>query len=249
MSACDHDAPRTSSRSSSSFRRSTSSNGSSSTNHDRDNISQMYSSFSRNPRDRDRDKVPDRRDRDRERLFQLDSFDSGRNGKDALRRSQSMVTGKRGESWPRRPGNDLVNGVISGGSGIGTISKASFEQDFPTLGAEERQGPPEIGRVASPGLSSAIQSLPFSAPTTIRGDGWTSVLAEVPVVVGGNGPSIQSSQQTATVAPASTSLSTTTGLNMAETLAQTPSRVRSDPQVTYFDFFFCLLPRLFMFLL
>lgn len=230
VSACDHDAPRTSSRSSSSFRRSTSSNGSSSTNHDRDNISQMYSSFSRNPRDRDRDKVPDRRDRDRERLFQLDSFDSGRNGKDALRRSQSMVTGKRGESWPRRPGNDLVNGVISGGSGIGTISKASFEQDFPTLGAEERQGPPEIGRVASPGLSSAIQSLPFSAPTTIRGDGWTSVLAEVPVVVGGNGPSIQSSQQTATVAPASTSLSTTTGLNMAETLAQTPSRVRSDPQ-------------------
>ncbi|KAJ0976033.1 hypothetical protein J5N97_017998 [Dioscorea zingiberensis] len=230
VSACDHDALRVSSRSSSSFRRSTSSNCSSSTNHDRDNISQMYSSFSRNSRDRDRDKVPDRRDRDRERPFQLDSFDSSRNGKDALRRSQSMVTGKRSESWSRRPGNDSVNGVVSGGSLITSISKASFEQDFPTLGAEERQGPPEIGRVASPGLGSAIQSLPFGAPTSIRGDGWTSVLAEVPTVVGGNGPSIPSSLQNTPVAPAPTGLSTTTGLNMAETLAQTPSRVRADPQ-------------------
>ncbi|XP_008801035.2 uncharacterized protein LOC103715244 isoform X1 [Phoenix dactylifera] len=236
LSVSEHDAPRSSvllDRSSLSFRRSASSNGSMS--HDKDSPlhSRTYGSFGRCHRDRDREKDIDLRDRDRSHLADngfcdySDSFMGSRSGKDTLRRSHSMVSGKQVESLPRRLGNDLKNGILSGASIISGISKTSFERDFPSLGAEEKPGPPEIGRVSSPGLSSAIQNLPKG----IGGNGWTSALVDIPMKVGGNGPVPSSTSQTSAT-PGSNASSSSTGLNMAETLAQAPSRVRSPPQLS-----------------
>ncbi|XP_010926439.2 uncharacterized protein [Elaeis guineensis] len=231
VSASEHDAPR-----SSPFRRSASSNGSMS--HDKDNSlhSRPYASFGRSYRDRDweKEKDVDLRDKDRSHLVDngfgdySDSFMGSRSEKDTLRRSHSMVSGKRVESLLKRPGNDLKNGILSGVSIIGGIGKTSFERDFPSLGAEEKLGQPEIGRISSPGLTSAIQNLPKG----IGIDGWTSALVDVPVTVGGSGTVPSSTPQNTSASLGSTVSSSSTGLNMAETLAQVPSRVRTPPQLS-----------------
>lgn len=189
----DNDLGR--SNSSSFFRRANGSNGGA---HLR-----AYSSFGRN-RDRDWD-------RDRNENRHRDYSDPFRFEKDGLRRSYSNLSAKRGESWPRkvvgeRNGHNNNNGKIS------------FERDFPSLGAEEKHMECEIGRVTSPGLTSAIQSLPVG---NSGGDVWTSALAEVPVMVGSNGPT-----------SVSVSTNVATGRNMAETLAQGPPRAQAAPQVS-----------------
>ncbi|KAK9287155.1 hypothetical protein L1049_015566 [Liquidambar formosana] len=161
--------------------------------------------------------------------------------KDMLRRSQSMITGKRGEVWPRKVAGDSNSanksnqsndsGVLGGGSVVRGVQKATFERDFPSLGAEETQGAPEVGRVSSPGLSSAIQSLPISTSAVIGGPGRTSALAEVPVIIASNtSTGVSSVQQTVPASSAPVSPRMMTGLNMAETLAQSPSRARTAPQ-------------------
>ncbi|CAL5358404.1 unnamed protein product [Camellia sinensis] len=225
------------------FRRSSSSNGSS---HLRSHVS-----FGRSNRDRDWEKdVYDSRDKEksilgdhrrRECYETLEQIFPSRFEKD-MRRSQSMITGKRGEAWPRKVTADSSsanknnttnsNGLLAGGSAVGSVHKAAFERDFPSLGAEERQAAPEMGRVSSPGLSTAIQSLPIGTSAVIGGDRWTSALAEVPVLVGSNGTA-GSIQQT--IPPTSASLATSmmTGLNMAETLVQAPSRAHTiSPQLS-----------------
>ncbi|XP_008782252.1 uncharacterized protein LOC103701832 [Phoenix dactylifera] len=229
VSASEHDAAR-----SSSFRRSASSNGSMS--HDKDSSlhSRPYASFGRTYRDRDWEKDIDLRDKDRSHLADngfsdhSDSFMGSRSEKDPLRRSHSMVSGKRVESLLKRPGSDLKNGILSGVSISSGIGKTSFERDFPSLGAEEKLGQPEIGRISSPGLTSAIQNLPKG----IGIDGWTSALVDVPVIAEGSGPVPSSTPQTTSGSLGSTVSSSNTGLNMAETLAQAPSRARTPPQLS-----------------
>ncbi|XP_024967827.1 uncharacterized protein LOC112507462 [Cynara cardunculus var. scolymus] len=206
-----------------------------------------YSSFGRNHRDRDWDKdiyefwSKEKSDnRHRDYSDPLDNILPSRFEKDGLRRSHSSVSGKRGESWPRKVVSDLSianksshsNGtaLLSGGSSLSNV-KTSFERDFPSLGADEKQADPDIGRVPSPGLSSAIQSLPIGNSAVIGGDGWTSALAEVPVIVGSNGNSTSVSQP---VQPTSITATTsmTGGRNMAETLAHGPPRTQTAPQLT-----------------
>uniref|UniRef100_A0A5B7ABG0 Mediator of RNA polymerase II transcription subunit 1 n=1 Tax=Davidia involucrata TaxID=16924 RepID=A0A5B7ABG0_DAVIN len=209
--------------------------------------SRPYSSFGRSNRDRDWEKdMYDSLDKEKSILGDhrprdysdhLGSIFPPRFEKEVLRRSQSMTTGKRGEVWPRKVVSDSSNanknhngnGVLPGGSDISSGHKASFERDFPSLGAEERQATPEIGRVPSPGLSTAIQSLSIGTLPAIGGDGWTSALAEVPVIVGsaGTGGSVQQAVPATSVSAAS---SMTSALNMAETLAQGPSRAHITPQ-------------------
>ncbi|GMP39189.1 hypothetical protein CsSME_00010127 [Camellia sinensis var. sinensis] len=206
-----------------------------------------HGSLGRSNRDRDWEKeLYDSRDKEKSFLGEqrrheysdhLENIFPSRFEKD-LRRSQSMITGKRGETWPRKVPSDLSNdnksnpndsnGLLSGSSAVSSVRKAAFERDFPSLGAEERQAASEIGRVSSPGLSTATQSLPIGTSGVIGGDGWTSALAEVPVLVGSNGTA--GSVQQAISPTSSSSASSTTGLNMAETLAQGP-RVNSTPQV------------------
>lgn len=237
-SGSDFDTPRSAflDRSSSSNSRRSSSNGS---------AKHAYSSFNRNHRDKDRE-------RDKERLSYGDLWDrdssdplgtilsSSRMEKD-LRRSHSMVSRKQGELLPRRGAVDSKinsninhtngNDDLTGGSTGSSIKKAVFEKDFPSLGSEEKQGVPDIGRVSSPGLSSAVQSLPVGNSTLIGGEGWTSALAEVPPIIG-NSSSGSLSAQTGLGTTLSGPPSVTAGLNMAEALAQAPSRARTAPQLS-----------------
>lgn len=239
VSSSDHDSPRSSAftdrTSSSYFRRSSSTNGSMMHDKEPSVYSRNYSSF-RSHRDRDWDKDLDFRlvePRSRDYSDSLSSANilTSRIEKDTLRRSQSLISGKRAEGWPKRVGNDLSNGIHTVGNIISNKHKSSFDRDFPTLGAEEKQGIPEIGRVSSPGLSTACQSLPMGTMSVIGGDGWTSALAELPATVGSNSTILHLVQQTAPASSTAVHPSISTGLNMAETLAQAPSRARAVPQV------------------
>lgn len=252
----DYDSPRHSERNlSSHFHRSISSNGSSLHGKDSSSFPRSYSSF-KSPRDKDYDKdFLDFHDRERSSLADHRIRDysdpmgishtllSSRIEKDTLRRSQSMISGKRGEVWPKKVTAVLNNSktnshIISNGVNVGgttvlnNIHKTTFDRDFPSLGAEERQGVPEIGRVSSPGLGSAAQSLAMGTSAVLT-DCWTSALVEPPPTVGSNNIVLSSAQQSSTVnlsIQAPTSLST--ARNMAETVAQAPPRARAAPQLS-----------------
>ncbi|OVA03095.1 hypothetical protein BVC80_8851g22 [Macleaya cordata] len=254
----DYDSPRSSAymdrTSSSYFRRSSSSNGSMGHGKDPSAYSRSYSSFARSHRDKDWDKdLLDFHDRERSVLGDHRNRDysdslgvsanalTSRIEKDTLRRSQSMISGKGGEVWPKKVAavssssknnsHNTNNGVNVGGTAINHIHKATFERDFPSLGAEERQGVPEIGRVSSPGLGTTVQSLTMGT-SAVLGDGWTSALVEVPAMIGSNNMVLASAQQASPVSLTTSAPSTTTGRNMAETLAQAPSRARTAPQLS-----------------
>ncbi|KAI7745345.1 hypothetical protein M8C21_027957, partial [Ambrosia artemisiifolia] len=198
----DNESGRSTSTTSSYFRRPSSSNG----------RLRSYGSFGR--RDWDRDKSKEKFENRYRDSDPLGSILPSRFEKDGLRRSLSNLSAKHGESWSRK----AVGEKNSRNNG-----KFPFEEDFPFLGSEEKQVDSEIGRVPSPGLSSAIQSLPVGSSAGIGGDVWTSALAEVPVMVGTNGPPTSISAATNVVA---------TGRNMAETLAQGPPRVQTPPQLS-----------------
>lgn len=238
VSISDYDAPRSSfsERTSSSFRRSASSNGY--IVREKDTSSRAYNSFGRNHRDRDRDREKDFEIHHRDRPLLLDDefgdypdvLIPNKSDKDSLRRSQSMLSGRRADSSLKRTGHDSSNGFQSMGGSvrISGMTKSSFEKEFPSLGAEEKHAGSDVIRASSPGSSTALHNLPVTASTIIGADGWTSVLAEVPG--GGNGLIVSSALQTGSV-PASTALSASTGLNMAETVAQVPARARTTPQL------------------
>lgn len=200
-----------------------------------------YSSFNRNHRDKNRE-------REKERPGTVDLWDhdtsdplgnilAGRVDKNSLRRSQSLVSRKPGEFLPRRTEDSKGgissthssgNGIHSGGSSsFNGNQKAAFEKDFPSLGIEEKQ----VTRVSSPGLSSAVQSLPIGNSALLGADKWTSALAEVPPIIGSIGMGSSASQQSVAVAPTPSALSGTASLNMAEALSQAAPRARSTMQI------------------
>lgn len=215
--------------SSSNSRRSSSSNGS---------AKHPYSSFSRSHWDRNRDREKEKSIA--EDIWEHDSSDplasilTSRVERSALRRSQSLVSRKTGEPSPRRVENKPIsgNGVLSRGSNLNVIQKSVFEKDFPSLGTEDKQGAAGIRRVSSPGLSSAVQSLPVGSSGFLGGEKWTSALAEVPATVANNGTGHSPLQHNISTFPNSSSgVSSTAGLNMAEALSQPAARVHANPQV------------------
>ncbi|OIW20106.1 hypothetical protein TanjilG_01852 [Lupinus angustifolius] len=201
-----------------------------------------YSSFNRSHRDKERDREKDRSSFGN-RLGHDSSdplatiFSVGKE-RDTLPRSRSMVSRKHNDILTRRVAADTksggsgnqnnANGIISGNIGS-SIAKAVFDKDFPSLGVEEK---PEIVRVSSPGFGATTsQSLPVGSSALIGGEGWTSALAEVPTIISSSSTGSIAVQQTVTTPPVSVASSITAGRNMAEALAQTPSRARSAPQV------------------
>ncbi|KAG0485283.1 hypothetical protein HPP92_009362 [Vanilla planifolia] len=219
---CDQDVPYSlTERTLTSFRRSVSSNGS--VGSEKDLSSCGYSNFGRSHREKDLDI------HDRDRTFFLDNGffnhpDSSVNKKsqmDHLRRSQSMLSGRRVEPWRKRPGHDS--------------GKFAFERDFPLLGSDEKYLGSDLTRVSSPGVSSAIHNHPVSTSGIIGSDGWTSALAEVPPIARGNDPvvlpTLSTSIALSTSVASTIASSSSTGLNMAETLAQAPVRVRPATQL------------------
>ncbi|KAM1180425.1 hypothetical protein ACFX13_019845 [Malus domestica] len=237
-SITDFDTPRSAflDRSSSSNSRRSSGNGS---------AKHAYSSFNRSHRDKDREKEKERSNFgdhwDRDSSDPLGNIFTSRVEKDTLRRSQSMVSRKQTELLPRRAAIDSKssgnsnhhngNGLLSG-VGVG-IQKVVFDKDFPSLGTEERPAAPDIGRVPSPGFSTAVQSLPVGSSALIGGEGWTSALAEVPSTIIGSSSSGSFPVQPTVAATSSSGASTAmSGLNMAEALSQVPAKARTVPQLS-----------------
>lgn len=222
------------------FRRSSSSNSSGNF--------RTYNNIGRNQRDRDWEKDAfDFRDLDnsilgsrRHRNFPDPLGDTalGKFENDGLRRSQSMISGKRVDAWRKKITADLGSANVKISNGLHTkvtpaagVSKAAFERDFPSLGTDERAVISEIGRVPSPGLSTAIQSLPLGTSASLGGEKWTSALAEVPLLVGSNGTASSSGHQATSSSSASVASGSTTSLNMAEAVAHGPIRAQTAPQV------------------
>lgn len=161
--------------------------------------------------------------------------------KDMLLHSQSMITGKCGDTWPRKVAGDSnnakrkhsdANGLLGGRGSVSSSTKTAFEQDFPSLIVEERQGGSEIGRVSSYGLDTTIQNFPIGISSTIGCDSWKSALVEVPQISGCNSTDAALALQTLGASSASVSPSTRTRLNMAETLANGPDHARTRPQLS-----------------
>uniref|UniRef100_A0A1J3EWZ8 Mediator of RNA polymerase II transcription subunit 1 n=1 Tax=Noccaea caerulescens TaxID=107243 RepID=A0A1J3EWZ8_NOCCA len=201
-----------------------------------------YSSFNFNRSQRDKDRM---REKDRSYVDQWDldtciplrNIVAGRD-QDQLRRSHSMVTRKQGDHLSRgltvglKNGGSSTsyngNGILPGPSIGNSFQRTGFDKDFPSLGADEKHGGQDVVRVSSPGLSSAVQSLPVGNSALIGGEGWTSALAEVPNV-------IEKACAGSLTSPKANIVSTgtlpgPTGLNMAEALVQAPARTRTPPQ-------------------
>ncbi|XP_031740297.1 uncharacterized protein LOC101213356 isoform X2 [Cucumis sativus] len=203
-----------------------------------------YSNFNRNHRDRDREKEKDMSNHGDSWGYDFSSplvnVFSSRAEKETLRRSHSMVSRKQGDLFPQRVAVDLKsggynhkansNGFHLGSTINGITDKAVFDKDFPSLGSEERQGGPDVGRVSSPGLTTCVQSLPIGSSTLIGREGWTSALAEVPTTVTGSPAAPSSIQQTANSGLGSPNA--TTPRKMAEALTQAPTRGRVTSQST-----------------
>ncbi|XP_065870070.1 uncharacterized protein [Euphorbia lathyris] len=217
------------------FRRSSSSNGSA-------NL-RASSSFSRSQRDRDWDDVNDYLDKEKlvpsnyrhhEHSHLLSKFD-----KDKLQRSQSVNAGKQDDTWSKKVTGNLTNvnknrqsnsdgnGLPFRVAGIGTAHSTAFEQDFPSLGTEEKQG--SIVRVSSPVLSTGIHT---GNSDIVDSDNRKLPVIEVPAVTGSSTAEVPSPQQPVPPASATPLPNIMTGLNMAEALAQGPSRARTPPQST-----------------
>ncbi|KAK9989166.1 hypothetical protein SO802_029405 [Lithocarpus litseifolius] len=224
------------------FRQSSSSNGSA--------HSRSYCSFGRSQHDWDWEDTHDYRGKNKLVLGDhrlRDSSDTlgtilpNRVEKNILLHSQSMITGKRGDTWPRKVAGDSnnakrkhsdANGLLGGGGSVSSSTKTAFEQDFPLLIAEERQGGSEIGRFSSSGLDTTIQNFPTGISSTIGCDSWKSALVEVPQISGCNSTDAALAQQTLAASSASVSPSTRTGINMAETLAKGPDHARTRTQLS-----------------
>ncbi|KAF8116435.1 hypothetical protein N665_0018s0045 [Sinapis alba] len=199
-----------------------------------------YSSFNFNRSQREKD-----RSRDKDRVSYVDPWDldtsiplrnilTGRD-QDQLRRSHSMVTRKQADHLSRGLSVSLKNGggsssyngngILHGPSIGNSFLRTGFDKDFPSLGTEEKHGGQDVVRVSSPGLGSAVQSLPVGNSALIGGEGWTSALAEVPIVIekACAGPLISPKANVV-------SIGSSTGLNMAEALVQAPARTLTPPQ-------------------
>lgn len=205
MNICDHDAPRSLPftdriRTSSYFHVSSGSNGF--MGREKNLPSRAYISSGRSHQSRNWDREKDLVDGF---STYTESLIGTKSEKESLRSSIPLAAGSLGDPWIKRSGRDLSNGIPSRGGTSRTttgISKPSFERDFPSLGAEEKN------------VRSAL-----ATSIIVGGDGWTSALAEVPCIVSSGQPS----------SPAMANAST--GLSMAETLAQAPVRVRTTPQL------------------
>ncbi|XP_042041118.1 uncharacterized protein LOC121786534 isoform X2 [Salvia splendens] len=142
-----------------------------------------YSSFSRSHWDRNRDREKEKSISDD--IWEHDPLESILNSRverNSLRRSQSLVSRKTGEPSPRRVDKKdspiSENGALSRGSNLNVIQKSVFEKDFPSLGTEDKQGVAGIRRASSPGLSSAVQSLPVGSSGFLGGLNMAEALSQ-----------------------------------------------------------------------
>ncbi|KAG0533493.1 hypothetical protein BDA96_04G197600 [Sorghum bicolor] len=118
-----------------------------------------------------------------------------------------------------------ISNAVSNASNAASIT---FEREFPQLSSEDKNGRQGISKVPSASISTAIQNVPLISP-----DGWSSMLADLPLL---SDPKkslatssllhIAPSKQTEVVPNSGTALS------MAETVMQAPPRISIRPQLS-----------------
>ncbi|GMH21825.1 hypothetical protein Nepgr_023668 [Nepenthes gracilis] len=211
---------------------------------DKNHYSRSYNSFTRNHRDREKERLTISDHWDAEFSNPMRSMLSGRTGKDTLKRSQSMLSRMQqhealqprvyADSRSSTHNNNAIgiNGISAAGIATG-IKKVTFERDFPSLGSGERPATPELSRVPSPGLNRGFQGLSIGNSALICGEAWISPPSEVPIGVGissmGSTPALQPAA--ATTSSGAASPRTTGGLNMAEALVQPFVRTQRDEEL------------------
>ncbi|KAK8522296.1 hypothetical protein V6N12_056011 [Hibiscus sabdariffa] len=187
------------------FRRSSSSKGSSDSrtysNFAKGNRERNWENFTNGYHDRKNDVLSDHRIQNYS--DSLDNLLPSISEKVVLRRSQSMITGKRSDTWPRKVTNE----------------SSSNSKSHHSSGN---------GRISSPILSNPGQSLPLGTPPGTVSDGRASALADIPVGVGSSGGGVAVASQNAC---AGSTPITIMSLNMAEAVAQGPSRARTPPML------------------
>jgi hypothetical protein len=185
--------------------------------------SKAYSSFgTRNNRNRNRhrkqDKETDFFDRDYSLFFdRFDTLLEIRSDKDKLRRSRSLISAPVTEILPKKKATDNKNGR-SLMDGISSKNGFLSNKEFPFL---KTNGHVETGKH----VSSPFERISVETVTKNGGEGWNSVLAEVPLTAGTIGSGANS--------PGAAGLAkeTVNGLNMAQAVAQAPAQDRAAPQV------------------
>ncbi|KAI4299022.1 hypothetical protein L6164_032517 [Bauhinia variegata] len=165
-----------------------------------------------------------------------DSLDtlSNRFEKDLFQRSQSMSSGRWGETWSNRITGDLSNAkndaMIAEGV-VGSMHKTAFEEEFPLLGAEAKLGSSERERVLSSESSPVTHTLLTGPSAVIANNGLTSAVHGIPVTIGTNSSAAVSHQYNVSGSASFSSMtSSTMGLNMAGALSQGTPRSQTPPQ-------------------
>ncbi|KAJ7968108.1 mediator of RNA polymerase II transcription subunit 1 isoform X2 [Quillaja saponaria] len=151
-----------------------------------------------------------------------------------LLHSLSMISSRREETSSGKVAGDLNNvnsnhikdiGVLSKGN-VGNMHETMFEWEFPSLGAEHRQGGSETGRVLSFSSSTSTQSL----SAVIGNNGLPLALVGMPMTVRSNSTAVAVAQHS--VSPSSAIVTPSVlGVSMAETLAQAPLNSSTHPKL------------------
>lgn len=214
-------------------------------------------------RDREKSFGRDYREKDHDKFDNHQWSSSSLAANDAmLKRSQSLILNRKTENGSKKSGNELgsITAPLVLGNMVNSVQKAAFERNFPSLGSEDRHGgnqsnltlnqsansiwhgqgiagAADVGRASSPGLTistGSSQGIAVSGLSVFGADGWSSALADVPVLNGGSNGLLISAQQVTSGTPVShvNHGPTTSGLNMAEALVQNPPRVRTPPQLS-----------------
>ena len=155
---------------------------------------------------------------------------------EGLRHSQSVISGRISEKWPKNLGTaGKINPTDNNGplASVNSVDNA-IDRGIQPLATEERQASPGFGRVRSPGLGTMTQGLPTGASGT-TGNKSASSLADIMTVAGNNNPGISSVKQGASSGPSSpiSIKAISRGLNMAETVAKGPPCAQTTSQVGF----------------
>ncbi|KAJ8572572.1 hypothetical protein K7X08_009083 [Anisodus acutangulus] len=147
---------------------------------------------------------------------------------EGLRRSQSMISGRISEKWPRNLSNAGKVNLTGNNGPLASVSGVDTSIGCSTLGTEEQQASHRVGRVRSPGLGIMTHLLPTGAKST-------SALADITAVTGNNNSGLSSLKQASSSGPSSpiSSKSTGRGLNMAEAVAKGPPCAKTTSQLSH----------------
>ena len=105
--------------------------------------------------------------------------------------------------------------MVSEANVIGGIHQAMFDKDISSLGTK-----PDLGKISSPGLNMAVQSLLIGKSSLIGGEAWFPALVESLMIAGSNSTGSSSVQQIIAPVLISGFPNTTPSLNMVEISAQ-----------------------------